>query len=83
MLLSQTPPVYPPEAMQAGISGVVSLAVVIGKDGKVYNIQVQGGPPQLVLAAIQSVKQWVYRPTFLNGDPVEVATMVDVNFTLP
>ena len=83
MLLSQAPPVYPPDAMQAGISGVVSLAVVIGKDGKVYNIQVQGGPPQLVQAAIQSVKQWVYRPTFLNGDPVEVATMVDVNFTLP
>jgi protein TonB len=37
----------------------------------------------LVTAARDAVRQWVYKPTLLNGEPVEVVTQVDVNFTLP
>jgi protein TonB len=62
---------------------VVRFNVIIGKDGHMANILLISGHPLLVPAAQEAVKQWVYRPTLLNGDPVEVATVVDVQFTLP
>ena len=56
--------------------------ITIGKDGHVGNVTLISGHPLLVPAAQEAVKQWVYRPTLLNGDPVEVSTVVDVQFTL-
>ncbi|MCU1238430.1 MAG: TonB family protein [Candidatus Solibacter sp.] len=81
-LVSQTRPVYPPLAKQARISGVVHLQVVIAKDGTVMDIRVISGHPLLIPPALDAVKTWVYQPTLLNGEPVEVSTQVDVNFTL-
>ncbi len=80
-LIRQAKPVYPPLARQAGISGHVLLSVILGKDGTIQNLTVAGGHPLLVPAAVEAVKQWVYQPTLLNGEPVEVATQIDVNFT--
>ena len=57
--------------------------VLIGKDGHVENLRLISGHPLLVPAAQEALKQWTYRLTLLNGDPVEVATVVDVPFTLP
>ncbi|HXB75269.1 MAG TPA: tetratricopeptide repeat protein [Candidatus Acidoferrales bacterium] len=82
-LVNRTPPVYPPLALQARISGVVHLAAIIGKDGRVLDLKAIGGHPLLIPSALEAVKQWVYQPTLLNGIPVEVATQVDVLFTLP
>jgi protein TonB len=45
-------------------------------------LKVLSGHPLLVKAALDAVKQWRYQPTLLNGDPVEVVTEIDVNFTL-
>ena len=81
-LVTQQPPAYPPQARQAGISGTVRLSVVIGKDGTVEHIDVMSGNPALAPGAIDAVRHWTYQPTLLNGDPVEVVTTVDVNFTL-
>ncbi len=81
-LISQVTPVYPPLAKQARIQGTVSLSALIGKDGHVQNLMVQRGHPLLVQAALEAVKNWVYNPTLLNGEPVEVKTMIEVNFTL-
>lgn len=81
-LVSQVRPVYPPEAKQAGIQGTVQLQVILGKDGKVQDIKALSGHPLLVQAALDAVRNWVYRPTLLNGEPVEVSTTIDVNFTL-
>jgi len=81
-LVTKIVPAYPPLAKQARVQGTVSLAVVIGKDGVVLNVEVISGDPLLTEAAVDAVRQWVYRPTLLNGEPVEVATHVDVNFTL-
>jgi len=78
-LLSCTPPVMPALAQQARISGLVRLNVVIGKDGHVKNITVSSGHPLLVPAAIESVKTYVYQPTLLNGQPMEVVTQVEVS----
>ena len=81
-LLTKIAPKYPAEAKAARVQGTVSLAVVIGKDGLVLNIDVISGDPLLVGASVEAVRQWVYQPTLLNGEAVEVVTQVDVNFTL-
>jgi TonB family protein len=81
-LISQVPPVYPPLARQAKIEGVVRMSVTIDREGRIAHIEIVSGHPLLVPAALEAVKQWVYRPTLLNGQPVEVQTTVDVNFSL-
>jgi protein TonB len=81
-LISQPKPVYPVEAKQARIQGKVSLLAAIAKDGTVANLVVISGDPLLVPSALEAVKQWVYQPTLLNGNPVEVETQIDVNYTL-
>jgi protein TonB len=82
LLIKQPRPIYPPLAKQARIQGVVRLNAIIGKDGTIQNLTVASGHPLLVPAALEAVKQWVYKPTLLNGEPVEVVTQIDVNFTL-
>ena len=81
-LVRQPRPVYPPLAKQARIQGVVKLNAIISRDGTIMNLSVISGHPLLVPAAMEAVKQWVYQPTLLNGEPVEVVTQIDVNFTL-
>ncbi|MBI1787256.1 MAG: M56 family metallopeptidase [Acidobacteria bacterium] len=80
--VQSTRPVYPPLAKQARIQGLVRLEAVIGKDGKVQNLVLLSGHPLLAPAALEAVRQWVYEITLLNGEPVEVVTVIDVNFTL-
>lgn len=75
-------PAYPAEAKGNHIQGVVRLGVRIDKDGHVSDVTVLSGDPALTYAAVEAVKQWLYRPTLLNGLPVEVLTEVNVNFTL-
>jgi TonB family protein len=75
-------PVYPPLARQARIQGTVILKVVISKAGDVQSLQLSSGHPILAPAAIEAVKQWKYQPFVVNGEPVEVETTVQVNFTL-
>jgi TonB family protein len=60
-------------------SGVVKLAVVIGKDGTVIEVDSSDGPESLISSAVAAVKRWKYKPTLLNGRPVEVETTVEVN----
>ncbi len=81
-LISQPRPVYPPEAKAARIQGVVKLNAIIGKDGTIQNLEVISGEPVLVQSALDAVRQWVYQTTLLNGQPVEVMTQIDVNYTL-
>jgi TonB family protein len=81
-LVFQPRPVYPPEAKQARIQGVVSLHAIIAKDGTVQNLSVISGDPLLAASALEAVDRWVYRPTLLNGEPVEVETEIDVHYTL-
>jgi protein TonB len=82
LLVRRVNPVYPPLARQARIQGVVILQAQISKDGNIENLQLISGHPMLAPAAIDAVKQWKYRPYLLNGEPVEVETQVQVNFTL-
>ena len=81
-LLHRVVPIYPPLARAARVSGVVRLVGVIAPDGTVRNLHVVSGHPLLVAAALAAVRQWVYRPTVLNGKPVEVLCPIEVRFNL-
>jgi TonB family protein len=81
-LIQKVTPHYPPQAKQDRMQGKVQFTVLIGKDGHVQNVELVSGEPVLADAAKEAVAQWVYKPTLLNGQPVEVLTQVDVNFTL-
>lgn len=82
LLVKKVTPEYPPLAKQAHVQGSVVLRAVIGKDGKVENVQPESGSPLLASAAVNAVKQWRYKPYVLDGTPVEVETTVTVNFRL-
>ena len=81
-IITQTRPVYPPLARQARIQGAVVLHAIIDKDGQVAKLEVISGHPLLVQSALDAVKQWRYKPTQLNGEPVEVDTTIQVTFTM-
>src|SRR5499427_47066 len=82
LLIRKVPPTYPPLARQARIQGTVILQAQISKTGDIENLTLISGHPMLAPAAIEAVKQWKYKPYLLNGEPVEVETQVQVNFTL-
>lgn len=75
-------PVYPTIAQQAGIQGVVIIDAVIGPDGRVSQVRVLRSIPMLDQAALDAVRQWVFTPTRLNGEPIAVAMTITVHFTL-
>jgi protein TonB len=81
-LLKKVVPVYPPLARQARVSGTVQLIGIIAKDGTIQQLQVVSGHPLLIKTALDAVRQWIYRPTLLNGQAVEVIAPIDVIFTL-
>ena len=81
-LLNRVNPEYPVQAKVAGIQGTVKLHVILAKDGSVRQLDVVSGDPQLVESAIKAVKQWKYEPTLLNGQAIEVDTVVGVVFQL-
>jgi protein TonB len=80
LLVHEVSPSYPPLAKAARVAGTVWMKAVVGSDGKVKDLALISGPPLLVSAAEAAVRQWVYRPTLLNGLPVEVETDITVNF---
>ena len=79
-LIYKKDPEYPKIAKQTGAKGQVKLVATIGKDGKVKAVRVLSGHPMLQNAASDAVKQWVYKPTLLNGAAVETETEIVVNF---
>jgi protein TonB len=81
-MIRQVQPVYPQIAKTAHVQGTVLLHAVISKDGSVQELQYVSGPPLLMKAAMDAVREWRYQPTLLNGEPVEVETTISVIFSL-
>jgi TonB family protein len=74
---------YPEKAKAEGREGTVMLRAVIGKDGSVKELMsMSDADPELAAAAIDTVRGWQYQPTLLNGEPVEVITVIQINFRL-
>ncbi len=81
-LIRKVTPLYPFLAKQARVQGTVRFEAVVGKDGTIQSLQLISGHPLLVPASSEAVRQWLYEPTLLNGEPVEVVTQIDVQFFL-
>ena len=58
------------------------MCILVDRDGKVIETNVDSGDPALAKAATEAVRQWRYRPTLVNGEPVQVVTEIEVNFIL-
>jgi len=81
-LIHMMTPIYPPAAVEAHISGVVTIEARIGKDGRIVETNVVSGPLALRRVAQYAVKRWRYEPTLLNGKPIERVAQVDLSFIL-
>lgn len=82
-LISRVQPVYPVAAKTERVQGAVELEAVIAKDGLPVELRVVSSPSDdLSASALEAVRQWRYRPTLLNGEPVEIVTTIIVNYTL-
>ena len=82
LLTRRIEPVFPALARQLRKSGKVELHAVIATDGSVESLEVVSGDPWFVPSALEAVRQWRYRPTHLNGQPVEIDTYITVIYTL-
>jgi TonB family protein len=80
-LIEKPDPVYSREARQARLQGRVRLQIVVARDGHVEDLKLVFGHPLLVSAAVEAVRQYRYKPTLLNGKPVQVTSQVEVLFT--
>jgi TonB family protein len=82
-LIKKTKPRYPSASKKAKEEGVVTVAAVIGTDGKIHGLEVLASPSsKLAESAVDAVSKWEYKPYLLNGEPVEVDTLVEVTFSL-
>lgn len=83
-VVKQVRPPYPQSAKDARIEGSVLLEGIIGRDGSIVNLQPLNSQvhPDLMQSAMESVSQWRWEPTYLNGEPVEIITAITINFTL-
>jgi protein TonB len=82
MLIHRVEPVYPALARQIHKEGRVELRAIIGTDGTIQSLQIVNGDPLFDLSAKEAVAQWRYRPTILNGQPVEIDTYITVVYTM-
>jgi len=82
MLVRRVEPVYPPLARQTHREGQVELRAIIATDGTIQSLQVVKGDALFLSSATDAVGQWRYRPTVLNGQPVEIETYITVIYTL-
>jgi TonB family protein len=83
LLIKKVQPTYPSNALRMHLEGAVQLLATIGKSGNITAVKTLSGEPTLARAAADAVKQWKYKPYYLNGDPVEIQTQITVNFKLP
>jgi TonB family protein len=81
-LIHLVQPIYPPDAKRDHVQGTVVMHAIIGKDGKITHLEYLGGPLELEQAAMDAVQEWIYKPTLLEGIPIEVDTTISVVFTL-
>jgi TonB family protein len=81
MLIHRVEPVYPPLAKQIHKEGRVELRAIIGTGGTIQSLQVVSGDPLFLMSAREAVQQWKYKPTYLNGQAVEIDTYITVIYT--
>lgn len=81
LVVHEVTPSYPEQALNSGLQGTVVLQVWIAKDGTVRDAKLLRGQLAFGRAAFDAVRQWRYKPYLVNGEPVEVQTLITLNFT--
>jgi TonB family protein len=79
-VLKRVTPVYPAIAKVRRLSGSVIVEGVVGKDGKISSLKFVSGPPVFHDAAFEAVRQWLFKPAKLNGQPIDQSTQIRVDF---
>jgi protein TonB len=82
LLTRRVDPLYPALPKQLGREGRVELHAIIATDGSVQSLEVISGDPLFYQSALAAVREWRYRATILNGQPVEVDTHITVIYSL-
>jgi periplasmic protein TonB len=82
MLIHRVDPIYPPLSRQLRREGRVELHAIIAIDGTIQSLEVISGDPLFIQSALTAVREWRYRPTILDGQPIEVDTQITVIYTL-
>ena len=80
LLIKRVNPVYPHAALAIHAQGAVQIEATVNKEGRVVNPKVLSGDAVLAQAALDAVRQWRYKPYYLDGEPVEIKTQITVNF---
>ena len=80
LVIKRVQPKYPQAALASHTQGAVQIEATVNKDGNVVNPKVLSGDPMLAAAAIEAVRQWRYKPYYLDGEPVEIQTQITINF---
>ncbi len=80
LLIKRVQPKYPPAALAVHAQGSVQIEATISKEGNVTNLHVLKGDAVLARAALDAVRQWRYKPYYLDGEPVEMQTQITVTF---
>ena len=83
LIVKKVQPIYPAQARQMRLEGKIELQANISQSGSISSVKQLSGDPILGRAAMDAVRQWKYKPYYLNGEPVEVETQITVNFKLP
>ena len=83
LLIKRVQPRYPQNALSMRVQGAVQMEATINKEGNISNLKVVKGDAVLARAATEAVRQWRYKPYYLNGEPVDIETQITVNFKLP
>jgi protein TonB len=83
LLIKRVQPIYPQYALAMRIQGTVEMQATINKEGNITNLKQVSGDPVLSRAALEAVKQWRYKPYYLDGQPVEIQTLITIKFKLP
>lgn len=82
MLVHRVEPLYPTLPKQIHKEGRVELRAIIANDGSIKSLEVISGDPMFYQSALDAVSQWRYKPTILNGQPVEIDTHITVIYTM-
>jgi protein TonB len=81
-VLRKVQPQYPSEAKAERVQGTVVLEAVIGRDGAISHVEPIGGPPMLIDPSLKAVRQWKYKPYEIDGEAVEVDTLISVVYSM-
>ena len=79
-MIKRVQPKYPQAALASHTGGAVLIEATVNKEGNITNVKVLNGDPILAKAALDAVRQWRYKPYYLDGEPVEIQTQITVNF---